>query len=84
MQAVLNLLEIFGSYSGLKMNVEKTKVIWIGCKTHSKDKLKVNVRLTWDERNFTLLGVKFSTNLEEMPEINYKNSILQINKLFNN
>ena len=38
LQAVLNLLEIFGSYSGLKMNVEKTKVIWIGCKRHSKDK----------------------------------------------
>ena len=84
LQAVLNLLEIFGSYSGLKMNTEKTKVIWIGCKRHSKDKLKVNVRLAWDEINFTLLGVKFSTNLEEMPEINYRNSILQINKIFNN
>ena len=66
------------------MNTEKTKVIWIGCKRHSKDKLKVNVRLAWDEINFTLLGVKFSTNLEEMPEINYRNSILQINKIFNN
>ena len=53
LQAVLNILEIFGSYSGLKMNAEKTKVIWIGCKRHSKDKLKVSMKLTWDERNFT-------------------------------
>ena len=84
LQAVLNLLEIFGTYSGLKMNADKTKVIWIGCKRHSKDKLKVNTRLNWDESHFTLLGVKFCTNLEDMPEINYRNSILEIQKLFNN
>ena len=30
-QAALNILEIYGNYSGLKMNKEKkTKVIWIG------------------------------------------------------
>ena len=32
LQAALNVLETFGSFSGLKMNSEKTKVIWIGCK----------------------------------------------------
>ena len=38
--AALNVLEIFGSLSGLKMNSEKTKVIWIGRKKHSKDKIQ--------------------------------------------
>lgn len=35
----LNTLEIFGTISGLKMNTENTKVIWIGKKKSSKDKL---------------------------------------------
>ena len=65
------------------MNAEKTKVIWIGCKRHSKDKLKVSMKLTWDERNFTLLGIKFNTNLEDLSEINYRNSIMLVEKLLN-
>ena len=32
LQATLNTLEVFGSYSGLRMNKEKTKIIWIGRK----------------------------------------------------
>ena len=32
LESALNTLEIFGDYSGMKMNMEKTKVIWIGRK----------------------------------------------------
>ena len=42
--AALNTLEIFGSYSGLKVNTEKTKVIWLG-----RDTLKINC---WTEDLF--------------------------------
>ena len=66
--------------SGLKINSEKTKLIWIGCKKHCKDKLKVQAKLTWDEKRFTLLGLEFSTNLDEMPELNYKNAIQKTKK----
>ena len=44
LQASLNVPEKFGTFSGLKMNSEKTKTIWIGWKSYSKDKL--NVRTT--------------------------------------
>ena len=30
LQAAINTIELFGSFSGLKMNINKTKVIWIG------------------------------------------------------
>ena len=30
--AALNILEIFGSISGLKINTDKTKIVWIGRK----------------------------------------------------
>ena len=32
LQAALNILELFGNLSGLKMNADKTKLIWIGSK----------------------------------------------------
>ena len=80
-QAALNVLETFGTFSGLKINSEKTKVIWIGCKKHCKDKLKVQAKLTWGEKRFTLLGLEFSTNLDKMLELNYKNAIQKTKKI---
>ena len=38
LQTALNMLEIVGSISSLKVNIDKTKLIWIG-KKHCKDKL---------------------------------------------
>ena len=48
---------------GLKMNMEKTKVIWIGRKCYSKEKLSVNYKLQWGNTHFSMLGLKFPTNL---------------------
>ena len=71
LQAALNTLEIFGSISGLFMNKDKTRIIWIGRKKMSKDKLITTPELTWGETTFDLLGIKFSVHLEDMIEINY-------------
>ena len=83
LQAALNLLEVFGSISGLKVNCEKTKIVWIGCKKHCKEKLPVSFSLNWGETEFSLLGIKFSTDLAKMPDLNYKNAILSATKLIN-
>ena len=56
LQSALNTLEIYGNISGLKMNKEKTKVIWIGQKRFSKDKLNVSLDLEWGCTDFTILG----------------------------
>ena len=71
LQAALNTLEIFGSMSGLRINKEKTKMVWIGKKKWSKDKLEVSEMLEWGVTQFTLLGIKYSIKLSEMPTINY-------------
>ena len=75
LQAALNTLEIYGNFSGLKMNREKTKVIWIGRKKHSKDKLKVSVNLDWGKSEFVLLGITFNVNLAKMPETNLNSAL---------
>ena len=38
LEAALNILEIFGSISGLKLNTEKTQIVWIGKKKTFKRK----------------------------------------------
>ena len=80
LQAALNTLEIFGNFSGLRMNKEKTKVIWIGRKKFSKDKLNVSIDLNWTESEFKLLGITFNVDLHKMPEINLQNAVSQVNK----
>ena len=59
LQSALNTLEIYGTMSGLKMNKEKTKIIWIGRKRFSKEKLKVSVDMEWGASEFTMLGLDF-------------------------
>ena len=80
LQSALNVLEIFGNFSGLKMNMEKTKVIWIGRKRYSKDKLNVTAQLDWGNVEFNLLGITFSVNLDTMVELNYNKAIDKVTK----
>ena len=49
-QKALNIIEMFGTYSGLKLNRSKTEGIWIGKLKHTKDKV--------DDINFTENPIK--------------------------
>ena len=71
LRASLNILEIYGSISGLKINSEKTKLIWIGSRKNYKDKLTVDNNLNWGDTQFTLLGINFSTEIKDMEELNF-------------
>ena len=79
-QTALNVLEVFGDFSGLRMNREKTKVIWIGRKRFSKEKLNVQGNLNWGNINFNLLGIEFTTNLNEISSKNYAKALNNIQK----
>ena len=83
LQAALNTLELFGSFSGLKMNTSKTKVIWIGRKMHMVEKLNVNSKLQWGTDRFNLLGIQFSVDLELIPSLNYNKAMDDACKLLN-
>ena len=62
----LNTLQIFGNFLGLRMNQEKTKIIWIGRIYFSKFKLNVSQKLDWGCTNFTFLGLHFSVSLDDV------------------
>ena len=57
------------------MNKEKTNIVWIGRKRFSKEKLKINQNLDWGSTEFKLLGIEFSTNSANIPELNFKRYI---------
>ena len=81
--AALNVLEVYGNMSGLRINMDKTKLVWIGKKRNSKDKFDVGKELVWGASNFTLLGINFSVDLTNMIELNYLSTIKSLEKLFN-
>ena len=83
LQAALNILEIFRELSGLKMNAEKTKVVWIGSEMTSKRMLNTSYKLRWGDSHFNLLGINFSSNLSEMPDLNYENAIMKAKQIIN-
>ena len=69
--------------SGLKVNIKKTKIGWFGVKSNSKIKLCPELKLEWIYK-FRLLGITFTTDLAGIGDINYKNKIDDIKKLFKN
>ena len=78
LHAALNTLEIFGNMSGLRMNKDKTKMIWIGRKRFCREKLYTSSNLNWNDIDFTLLGIRFSTDLSKISEINYNPTLQKI------
>ena len=78
--AALNTIEIYGSMSGLRINTDKTKLVWIGKKRHSKDKIEVATDMDWGTTEFNLLGIEFSVDLEKMVDLNYNLAYLKIER----
>ena len=85
LQAALNTLEIFCNFSGLKMNKEKTKMIWIGQKKFSKEKLQTPHKLNWGDTDFSILGLEFSVDIPKISDLNFNkayHSILPVSEDF--
>ena len=77
----LNLITYYSKFSGLSMNNDKTRVIWLGAMKGSDIRLCQEFNLNWDQGHFTVLGVNFSTNLLEMIELNFDKKIREIKDL---
>ena len=83
LDASLRLLQFYAEIAGLKINLEKTNVIWIGSKKHSQDKICVKWGLKWGSSTFKLLGIPFSVDLDQMIVLNYKPRLKEIENTIN-
>ena len=72
---LLKELEDFANISGLKINFEKTQLVWIGSKKFDTSSIKTKWKLLWGKQTFKLLGINFNTDLTKMME---QNSYIQI------
>ena len=63
LKETLNILKLFYLMSGLKINVEKTRAIWIGSLGHSDRQLCKEYNLDWSQGSFKILGVNFTAEV---------------------
>ena len=80
LKSALDLLFQFSKYSGLKPNYDKTKAIWIGSKINSKDTMCNESGINWTNDPFNVLGIIYTSNLNNMEDLNYNDKILKIEK----
>lgn len=69
--------------SGLNINVDKTKVMWIGSCKNNTTPICPEYNLSWDNSNFIFLGIQFSINLSDMVCINNDKKIEEIKNMLN-
>ena len=79
-KAVLKIISDFKHVSGLKANLSKTNAAWFGMEAGSNVVLCNDLGLKW-VKQFKLLGIHFTTDLENMEDINFDTTIESIKKL---
>ena len=79
LKRVIEILGSFFNISGLKISLNKTKAVWFGKGFDLNRKLCPELQLNWSKK-FTLLGISFDNNLDEM-HMNFANKIENIRKI---
>ena len=74
-------LEFFANISGLKINFDKTQVVWIGSKNFSTSAIKTRWKLSWGANKFKVLGIIFNTDLDQMSKENYVSKIKHLENM---
>ena len=77
----IKILKTFSQISGLKMNNEKTKAVWIGSRKICRLRFSRDMNFCWDPGIFKVLGIKFCTDTDRISEINYEDTLLEIQRI---
>ena len=64
-ESTMYLLNKFANVSGLKINISKTRAVWIGCKKYNGETFNHRYKLDWTQNDFTILGIKFYATFTE-------------------
>ena len=78
-EIAMNEIEVFGSFSGLILNRNKTEGMWIGKLKSCKDKIG---GISWNNKPIKALGAYFGHNREECEKLNWETKIEKMNRLF--
>ncbi len=83
LRSVFIILSNFKLCSGLKVNVEKTKAVWIGKDYDSNKEICTDINIKWiKDKTFNILGVEYDLTKEDITGVNYDKKLAKIKKLF--
>ena len=68
----------YAKYSGLKMNFDKTKVVWFGCEYPPNTIFMPHLNFEWNPQVFSMLGVDFTIDLKDITDINITKKLTEI------
>ena len=78
LRCAIQTFQKFHQCSGLKLNMEKTIVAWLGAKKLSKDQIGTDLNLQWTS-SFKLLGIHFNTqDIKSIHNLNLTSKLEEI------
>ena len=80
LRSTIILLSKFTYCSGLKINIEKSSIIWLGEKAGKEETICPDIKLSWATK-FTLLGIHFNSKLQQMTTENFDKVLTKIEKI---
>lgn len=81
-ERLFETLNDFEQISGLKINYEKTCNVWLGQKKNSKSIYLKDKCMTWNPKKLKILGLWFTNDLTNLTEMNLKDKLMEVDKLF--
>ena len=82
LKAALDILKTYYIMSGLKINVDKTRALWIGSSCGSSGKLCEEYALDWSQKSLKILGISFSPLVFNIWDLNVQEILLKIKHIF--
>lgn len=83
LRAAIQTLNEFAEISGLKVNCNKTQIVWIGSMKNSEVRYLRDSNFQWNPGIFKVLGVKFSTDISTISDLNYDGKLSEIRRILN-
>ena len=83
LKEALRTLKQYYIMSGLKINVEKTRALWIGSLSNSEKTLCDEYPLDWSQEPLKALGVVFSPLVFNIWDLNSQEVLLKVKNILN-
>ena len=81
-EETIETIDSFSKYSGLYLNKSKTCAVWLGKDRKSPTKYMEHLNMNWNPDKFKILGLWFTDDLEECVNINFRDKLEEIRKLY--
>ena len=84
LRKAISVLKIYEEASGLKMNLTKTKAVWVGSNRFSESKICHEIELDWVHQ-FTALGIQYDVHdLQNVTILNCTEKLVEMDRILLN